>query len=471
LPDQAQAANPSALVLAETLNEHDLLGAIPDPSMLLGAGLNLDGTDAPIVWGTQMIGDNSIDSRTSLSIPRALDNDDLDLVLGGDDDVEFGRERLADDWQDDFGNGEMSKIHDDDLGLDLGDDAGMGDDFGGDIDMTDYPAGLDDTLAGRTRQSGSPLSDMRPSQERDLENSLYEQPAEILPQRAANSRTKRRKIIEADSLTEIPGTEIRSLQQDRARILKPSSFLPRDPMLLALINMQRNGGFISSILGDGRALGWAPELKDVISVEIIRKTGDLKRKRDSGVADMYLDDAGAGLEIPQDEESIAKGINADGSALIEDLPGDDGFRPEEDDYGVGYDGNTGVDFDETTIPLVHPAENGPISQGTKHAVHLLRNHFSGPTGAPLNSPSQRQKSSVLFGDLLPKKSTSRQEATKMFFEVLVLATKDAIKVEQKENEVGGEIRLRPKRGLWGEWAEMGASGQIEDQDGEVEVAA
>jgi len=41
----------------------------------------------------------------------------------------------------------------------------------------------------------------------------------------------------------------------------------------------------------------------------------------------------------------------------------------------------------------------------------------------------------------------------MFFEILVLATKDAIKVEQAEKSIGLPLRIRAKRGLWGSWAE------------------
>jgi cohesin complex subunit SCC1 len=66
--------------------------------------------------------------------------------------------------------------------------------------------------------------------------------------------------------------------------------------------------------------------------------------------------------------------------------------------------------------------------------------------------------------MLPETRTSRKDATKMFFEVLVLATKDAIKVEQPTNELGGPIRIRAKRGLWGEWAETGASGEIASEE-------
>jgi cohesin complex subunit SCC1 len=101
-----------------------------------------------------------------------------------------------------------------------------------------------------------------------------------------------------------------------------------------------------------------------------------------------------------------------------------------------------------------------VSLGTKHAVHLLRDRF-GPEAA--NSPDKRKKATVLFQDLLPEETTSKADATKMFFEVLVLARKDAVKVEQQDTPLGGPIRIRGKRGLWGDWAEREAGGEIEEE--------
>jgi len=236
--------------------------------------------------------------------------------------------------------------------------------------------------------------------------------------------------------------------------MKPASFLPRDPLLLALLNMQKNNGFVANILGDARTFGWAPELRDVLSVSIIRRSGELKRKRDSGVADMYLDDE---LQVPEDESALIGGTPRREDSTNMDLGGDMEELPSlhrDDEVQSPM-----ADFDDTTIPLLHPADSGPISQGTQHAVHLLRDHFGGSADG---SPSQRQKTSVLFQDLLPERSTSRSNATKMFFEVLVLATKDAIKVEQKTENIGGPIRMRAKRGLWGAWAEQSAGGQIQE---------
>jgi len=158
--------------------------------------------------------------------------------------------------------------------------------------------------------------------------------------------------------------------------------------------------------------------------------------------------------------------------IIEMAGDEDGFVPNIDDdehnASAGLDAESPApNFDETTAPLVHPADSGPVSLGTKHAVHLLRDRF-GPDAA--NSPDKRKKASILFQDLVPEKKTSRAEATKMFFEVLVLATKDAVKVEQTESLLGGPIRVRGKRGLWGDWAETGAGGEIAAEEEEEVVA-
>jgi cohesin complex subunit SCC1 len=475
------------------LTELDLLAPLPDPSLLLGNGFDLDRglENVTLNWGTQNVLNDSVDQSKPNSVPRALDDEDLELDLGDDADfttaldIETGRDGQAITWRDEFG-GDASKLLDDDLDLDLGNDAlplHLDDDLGpigGDLDMTDA-LGLDDTITAagaRPWPTGSPLSELRPSAERDLdstfrignETSLFEPPEEESIHEA--QRIKRRKILQQDADTELHTAQIKAQQEDRSKILKPASFLPRDPMLLALLNMQKNGGFISSILGDGRTLGWAPELRDIISVEIVRRSGDLKRKRDSGVSDMYLDEerGDPSLHIPDDDDPTGLGaadfgedsFNPEGLEVLpsegargQSLLGDHGRGDLADDEAM----SPPPDFDDTTMPLLHPADAGPISQGTRHAVHLLRDHF-GPDGE--NSPSQRQKTSVLLQDLLPERTTSRRDATKMFFEVLVLATKDAVKVEQKPDNLGGPIRLRAKRGLWGAWAEESTSNQEEE---------
>ena len=188
------------------------------------------------------------------------------------------------------------------------------------------------------------------------------------------------------------------------------------------------------------------------------------------------------LEIPQDDDQfggVDEGLGAEPvrpQSENQHSPADDGIAPPFDGEPNPADQLNDEDqispirdnFDETTAPLLHPLESGPISLGTQHAVHLLRDRFgSGLTDSQSNSqsPSQLKKAQTLFQDMLPEATTTKADATKMFFEVLVLATKDAVKVEQSPKELGGLLRIRGKRGLWGAWAEREAGGEIAAQDG------
>lgn len=121
--------------------------------------------------------------------------------------------------------------------------------------------------------------------------------------------------------------------------------------------------------------------------------------------------------------------------------------------------------------IPEPTSTGPISQQTIAAVHLLRSEFSA-TADISSSPSmtqQRRQNATLnreqrkFQDLFPSAITNRADATKMFFEVLVLATKDAVRVTQ-ERAFGGDIIITPKKGLWGKWAEEKDEQQIAEEE-------
>jgi cohesin complex subunit SCC1 len=508
--------NPANLLLADVLTEIDLLQPMPDPSLLLSQhipGLSEIGFDDPTVpdW------DHSQFLSASVEQPRAepmnlADADDLNLDFG--DDLDLPQETFDEGTSIERGmdappprrfSEELASspklLDDDDLGLDIGEDEpsafpAQGDlnlDLGDDIDMggmTDIGAPGDTILAEepalepRARDSISPLSSIRSSVERDLEQTFnQDRTAAFEPQEEEDEsvhqaqRAKRRKVLHADAETEIPNTQIREQQNDRSKIMKPSSFLPRDPMLLALINMQKSGGFVSSILSDGRSRGWAPELRGILSLEVVSRPGQ-KRKRDSGVADLETEEeeATAGAEqLPQLEfdqgeptlDDVAMPIRGASSLAGDEdmiqLPSEAGVAPmEEEPIAEDEEGfSPGPDnFDDTTVPLLHPAESGPVSLGTKRAVHLLRDTF-GPEAE--TNESERQKTTVLFQDMLPEATTTRADATKMFFEVLVLATKDAIKVEQPLNELGGPLRIRAKRGLWGSWAETSAAGELASQ--------
>ncbi|KAF7872630.1 hypothetical protein EAF04_003548 [Stromatinia cepivora] len=473
---------------------------------------------------------NSVEDNSRDEDELALEplDDDLDLGLdfglddinpktagadrsGADISLEFGRDAPAaraveDDLlseldiqpraKDVFDDGDRETsinlgFGDDDDGFQIGDDDGDIDmlNIGGEPDISALPRAPE---LERARISESPLSDIdetivaevEADQQRreesgmfapedETEQSIFRQPAQ---------RARKFKPLMPDDDTTISKHAIQELQKNHDAILRPQSFLPRDPQLLALMEMQKNGGFVSNIMGEGRSIGWAPELRGMLSLDAVRRTGE-KRKRDSGIADMDEQEQGANksprLDLGEEEDlganlagDAALGrdetiIAADGTII--EMGRDDEFNINIDDdehnatIGLRDDRSAtpGNQFDETTAPLVHPADSGPVSLGTTHAVHLLRERFGDEAS---NSPDKRKKASVLFQDLLPEGTTSKADATKMFFEVLVLATKDAVKVEQQEHTLGGPIRVRGKRGLWGAWAEREAGGEIAEEN-------
>ena len=388
---------------------------------------------------------------------------------------------------------------DDELPLDLGDDVQMTDAplsteydnpnnfLGGDDDGMGFPG--DDTFqlandAGRPpRATNSPLSDVAQDLDADFAEQTTLEETEIAAQQP--QRVRKKKILRPDVETVLHNSQIKAQAEDRSKILRPVQQLPKDPYLLTLMQLQKSGDFISNIMQDSRSKNWAPELQGLLSIDVVRSMAGAKRKRDSGIADLDSDEDGSAksprLELPEDEEEGFGGLNDEGVQMEQRdetvfeisadnaVAGEDNARNvmvQDDDDGMFMDNNEGG-FDETTMPLLHPADAGPVSLGTKRAVHILREKLG---GGP-NSSSPQGKKSVLLQELVPEKTTSREDATKMFFEVLVLATKDAVKVEQpgSDKALGGPLRIRGKRGLWGAWAEMNEA--LDEAQGELEVAA
>ncbi|KAM3084736.1 sister chromatid cohesion protein 1 [Clarireedia jacksonii] len=456
--------------------EEDELVLEPADDVDLGIDFGFD-TEDPKTGG-----DISLEFGRDAPAARAPEEDlisELDVQLRAKDAYDAGEPEPSINLG--FGN---------DDGIQLGDDDGDIDmlNIGGEPDISVIPRAPE---LERARISESPLSDIDETvvaeveaEQRRNQSALFEPEDEteqsIFRQPAHRAAPRRFKLLLPDENTTIPKQTIQQLQDDHNTILRPQSFLPRDPQLLALMEMQKNGGFVSNIMGEGRSQGWAPELRGMLSLETVRKTGDLKRKRDIGIADMGAEGANKSPRLDLGEEEDM-GISLAGDAAlgrddtvvardgtIIEMAGDNEFQVnvEDDEHnataGLRDDRSVtpGNPFDETTAPLVHPEDSGPVSVGTTHAVHLLRDRF-GPEAA--NSPDKRKKASVLFQDLLPERTTTRADATKMFFEVLVLATKDAVKVEQPEGELGGPIRVRGKRGLWGAWAEREAGGEIAEE--------
>ncbi|KAI1486959.1 Rec8 like protein-domain-containing protein [Biscogniauxia mediterranea] len=526
IPENLNVPNREALMLPDKITPADNLNLLPPPdaNWLLGQMEDVNAT--PVSSATRGRGrpsnrdinlqedfnnsqflqdDNMDDAELALApvdgLELELDFGDMDGDELGrmDKSIEMGRDApAARSIEDDvFSELDMAPRPkggepEPSMALDFGDDGVRIADDDGDIAMEDLQFNIDDQTAlpevggaptmNRARISESPLSDIDENMARDVEEwtrlnntSIYEpgqEPEELEPQ--PQKKSKKRKIFGLDPATQLTSAHIKEQQQNHENILKAPTYISRDPYLLALIELKNSGSFISSILGDGRSKAWAPELRGLLSLDAIKPTNDLKRKRDSGVADMGSEEEQGNsksprIEVGEEDDGVVMGdgglgdrsVAPDGTIL--EIPADNGNVAGGDDDEVhhGREGSPIPAFDETTVPLVHPADSGPVSLGTKHAVHVLRDLFGNEAAT---SEEKRKKSSVVFQDLLPEGRATKADATKMFFECLVLATKDAIKVEQKEGSLGGPIRVRGKRGLWGAWAEKEAGGEIAAQE-------
>ncbi|KAJ5894478.1 hypothetical protein N7495_006169 [Penicillium taxi] len=474
---------PGGITLPDVLTESDLFANL-DASLLFpqNLGLEPEGKRPGIMdFGSQLLPDSSFRRSVSQEPSHLEDPSLVDLNLGEDEvplgldsTMEIGRDAppprpMEDDLYSDAG-----KFNDnDDLGLDLGEDDApldkmdLGDDEHNLNDLlVDGPMDLgnDEDFGGQTprpelsrfdRESESPLSDAGSAQMQQLEQE-YERHISDSPEPTEQNgqRSKRQRVaayLPLERETRLSASEAKAQQQDRSAILKPATFLPRDSVFLTLMTRQQNGDFVSSIFGEERSLGWAPEIRGLLSLESVKKAGELKRKRDSGIADMDVDavdlpalDFGDEEAIVPDDEGLGLDTTLHQRSEI-DFPGDDGHQ----DLHLSDDEGIDRSLDELD-DNVHPVDNEPVSIGTKHAVHILREQ--------LGEPASEQNKSVLFQDLLPEKRSTKADATKMFFEVLVLATKDAVQLQQRSDSIGEPLTIRGKQNLWGSWAEENAAG-------------
>ena len=498
--------NAAALTLEDKIS--DPIMPELDPSLLDFRPMEIDFNskkDDPLNWNSQLLSDPGSVEIGRHAPPRDPRNDfdeedmnidlDLDLGLGDGPTMDWSQKAPPLNFEDDLlDNGRLPEdftfqdrtrlssrvpsLIDDDGRREPDEGQMMLDDDDYQLPSNDANEGFNLPREKREAQVPlpSPRGSARSSEAGDFEPSRLNEDEDMSIHQATH-RAKKRKVLQEDSETMLSSHQIKQQQADRSAILKPtSSFLSRDTFLLNLINMQKNGDFVSSIMGDGGAKGWAPELQGLLSFDSVKKASELKRKRDSGVADVSENEAHGGQEtalqfdIPDETFDALDGgdvgydtTNRDKSEVH--LPAEDGIMPQGDEEDLDADRDQ---FDETTAPLLHPSEHGAISQGTKHAVHLLRDRFG---SAADGSPSKQRKNHIMFQELLPEKRTSKADATKMFFEVLVLATKDAVKVEQSNQEVGSALRIRAKRGLWGSWAETEAGGEIAEQEIDVQAGA
>lgn len=294
----------------------------------------------------------------------------------------------------------------------------------------------------------SPLSEISEEIVQQIEEEIPElrlseapEPEEERPiRRRPEQRIRRRRIMAPDEEITLSSRQIQDQQTDHEAITRPTRFIPQDPLLGILMNMQASGGFVSSIMMDGRTAAWAPELRGVLSFDAVQEARQLARKRPAREVEVELEERvskSPRLEIGEEpafefgEEGIAE-PSIPGEETMMEIPA----------------------FEASPPPPGIAPERLPIPTTTEHAVYALRDQF-GPEAA--TSSEVRESTSVIFQDFVPEQQATKAEATKMFFECLVLATKGAIRLDQGPG-LGDAIQIWAKESLWGDFAERATGG-------------
>lgn len=97
---------------------------------------------------------------------------------------------------------------------------------------------------------------------------------------ATSTGTRRARLLKVDSRIEIPNVVLKAQREDTSDILAPkgSTRLPRDRMLLALLSEHKDRRrFVANVFGCERKRLMAPELRGVLSMDVVRRSGEIKR--------------------------------------------------------------------------------------------------------------------------------------------------------------------------------------------------
>lgn len=473
---QAQAAN---LLLPDTLTELDLM--MPDPNFNLDLDFDFD---APLSTA-------NVSRRQDITLDRSLEfgrggalsmleveeeedplagGVDLDLDIGLDEgpSIEVGR-RAASELPDDVGR----SYQDLDITLEkIPEDNDDNNNNEADLSalpefqaLDDMPVFQDDLGLPTTPRAGSLDGEETPRvQDMDVVMDIDAEGQET--PRPARQAPRKRKIVE-DAATEISSRTVAANLRDTSAIRKKQRFLDSDPVMLSLMQKSLNGGFANDIFAPANL---NPAIRTLLAPEFLYRMAllRLKRKRAGSNADDEHEER-------EDDRTVAKeartrDVTQDNLTLqpLSDFELPDMSLPQipEDDFDlppletedmerrseVGGDASLlGPQYATLDPPRSDPVEpagdaqqqqqqqqdtqtqtQATASLDTRQAVAQIRETLS-------------ERESVTFADLAPA-GTSKAAASERFFQVLLLATKDALKVRQ--TEAYGDILVSSRPSLF-----------------------
>ncbi|KAK9468249.1 Rec8 like protein-domain-containing protein [Lipomyces arxii] len=476
LATSAVAVNPQQLVLPNTITELDLL--LPDPSAILG--FTMPAPASPV----RTAANAHTSSVKDITLPELQDSIELgrgemidELANMGDDDLVLDTGEYLDASEEqpthseeryeapmfdyepevslEMGRDAQEPVEDfrereeEDFGLEIFDERPLDKPLElGDMDMEEMPT-LDQI-------NDEPLTPLRDA-DLNRSNRLTAEAEDGLPLPKKTSAPTKRKL-KVDDVTELKSAFIRDMQENRTGILKDYPTLPRSRDDVTLASMYEKGDVFDFIY---KPAYMNDSLQSLLIPQLLPEINQNKRKEISDAAEekaegnskrLHTEEVDERYEAPNIEDEEDRYALPDGFAdqrdLDIDFDADVQFSSKDNDTSAIVARSDLVEDDiVNAVPATQAVNN--ISRHTKETAVVLQTELL-------------KTDTVDFQSLTAE--SSRQDAVKFFFETLVLATKDAVEVEQKNPY--GIINIKAKEALFEtDWLNTGV------EQTQAEVAA
>ncbi|KAK9355355.1 Rec8 like protein-domain-containing protein [Lipomyces doorenjongii] len=454
------AANPQQLTLPNTITDLDLL--LPDPSIALGFNLNLDApaTQATVTGAhTSNVKDITLpELQDSIELARGTDMDD-ELANMGDDELildtgEFLEGETSADVPMTGDEGRYMAPIDEympDESIEIGRDAQVNSDMIEDYgiepirdEMSGHEVAADDIEAQKSmrlvddmelldlpglRQDDEPLTPMR---DVDLNRATRVSAEVEADEPAKRTRAPIKRKLKIDTVTELKGAFIKDMQNNRTGIIKNYAMLPFARESVTMFNMYETTGVFDMIF---KPSNMHESLSKILSPELLREVNARKRKASPEGPEGELDD------VVSKKMLMEPTFHEDNEVIMHDdeeryqVPIDEYVEPNDEEQvllDLPFEGPLSSKDNETSR-VVTSDDVGLVEDGLDNEVQATQvvsdiSRHTKETAAILQQELS-EKDTIDFQSLTVE--STRQQAVKLFFETLVLATKDAIEVDQK----------------------------------------
>ncbi|EPY52084.1 mitotic cohesin complex [Schizosaccharomyces cryophilus OY26] len=340
------------------------------------------------------------------------------------------------------------------------------------VDDLQLDLGLDDLMNDTTAPPQLPAEETYadevshieiPSDNLDQVSSPQEEaPAEInevAEQQVSPSRVPRRQRAVIDPVTELSSRQMKKQLSDTSSITAPLCLNTNPVVLNATVNFMRNGNIQASLSSSNLN----PHLAEIFKMDFLKKLQeDVKKRKSSPASEEEENEVSKHRKI---DENIAQGQELEEQQVPEEH---EELQAERNPTEASALDAANVTNDEQEVlaaesPSVPPADESIDDDSMMRAPPVMLDDNEWNADNTLNEPPSfdSMPSTQVAKDFVHSKwtprvqgerasfkelsgNTKRDDAVQLFFDVLVLATKDAISVNQDES-AKGDIILTAKQ--------------------------